>query len=137
MTDQRSGYRVDAEWDDTGWWVVTVPDVPGAITQTRRLDQVAADAAEIIEIQTGHTVDPATLTVIPRLAGAAGDAAAEARALREQARRLTEQASERTRVAVDLLSRRGFTVRDIGALIGITYQRAQQLGTDRQGSAQS
>lgn len=51
-------YCVNAEWDDTGWWVVTVPDVPGAITQSRRLDQVPADAAEVIEIQTGQPVEP-------------------------------------------------------------------------------
>jgi predicted RNase H-like HicB family nuclease len=51
-------YQVNTEWDDSGWWVVTVPGVPGAITQTRRLDQVPADAAEVIEIQTGHPVDP-------------------------------------------------------------------------------
>lgn len=137
MTDQRSGHRVDAEWDETGWWVVTVPDVPGAITQTRRLDQVATDAAEIIEIQTGRTVDQARLIVIPRLPGAAGDAAAEARALRDQAQQLREQASERTRIAVDLLSERGFTVRDIGTLIGITYQRAHQLVAGRRASARS
>jgi predicted RNase H-like HicB family nuclease len=52
---------VNAEWDTTGWWIVTVPDVPGAITQCRRLDQVAADAAEVIEIQTGDEVKPGDL----------------------------------------------------------------------------
>lgn len=51
-------YLVKAEWDDTGWWVVTVPDVPGAITQVKRLSQIASDAAEVIEIQTGHAVPP-------------------------------------------------------------------------------
>ncbi len=120
-------YQVNAEWDDSGWWVVTVPEVPGAITQTRRLDQVPVDAAEVIEIQTGHPVDPASLTINASLPGEAGDVAAEARSLREQAHRLTEQAGERTRKAVALLSQKGFTVRDIGTLTGITYQRAQQL----------
>lgn len=120
-------YQVNAEWDDSGWWVVTVPGVPGAITQARRLDQVPADAAEVIEIQTGHPVDIASLTINASLSGEAGDVAAEARSLREQAHRLTEQAGERTRTAVALLSQKGFTVRDIGALTGITYQRAQQL----------
>lgn len=56
-------YRVTAEWDPTGWWTVTVPDVPGAITQCERLDQVAEDAAEVIQIQTGEAVDPVTLDV--------------------------------------------------------------------------
>ncbi|MFC5992932.1 type II toxin-antitoxin system HicB family antitoxin [Pseudonocardia hispaniensis] len=120
-------YRVEAEWDDTGWWVVTVPDVPGAITQSRRLDQVPADAAEVIEIQTGEPVNPDSLVVYPSLPGEAGEAAAEARRLRAEAHELSERASERTRAAVDLLHRRGFPLRDIGKLTGITYQRAQQL----------
>lgn len=78
------------------------------------------DAAEIIEIQTGHPVDPANLTINTSLPGEAGDVAAEARSLRERANRLTEQAGERTRKAVAPLSQKGFTVRDIGALTGIT-----------------
>lgn len=120
-------YRVDAEWDDTGWWVVTVPDVPGAVTQCRRLEQVAADAAEVIEIQTGDAVDPASLDVRPCLPGKAGEAAAEARRLRAEAEALNRQATEHTRTAVALLHERGFPLRDIGALTGITYQRAHQL----------
>jgi hypothetical protein len=89
--------------------------------------QVPAEAAEVIEIQTGHPVNRASLTINASLSGEAGDVAVEARSLREQAHRLTEQAGERTRRAVALLSQKGFTVRDIGALTGITYQRAQQL----------
>lgn len=56
-------YRVDVAWDPTGWWVVTVPDVPGAVTQTRTLDEAPAMAAEVIEIMTGQPVDPDTLDV--------------------------------------------------------------------------
>lgn len=124
-------YRVNAEWDDTGWWVVTVPDVPGAITQCRRLDQVPADAAEVIEIQTGQAVDPAEIDVHPCLPGEAGEAAAEARRLRAEAQSLREQAEERTQSAVDLLVQRGFPLRDVGSLTGITFQRAQQLTAKR------
>lgn len=89
-------YRVNAEWDDTGWWVVTVPDVPGAITQSRRLDQVPADAAEVIEIQTGQPVEPESLDVHAHLPG---EAAAEARELHAEVQALKERAEERTRAA--------------------------------------
>ncbi len=54
---RNDSYTVDAEWDDTGWWVVTVVGVPGAVTQVKRLDQVRADAAEVIDIQTGYEPD--------------------------------------------------------------------------------
>lgn len=128
-------YRVDAHWDDTGWWVVTVEGVPGAITQSRRLEQVAADAVEVIEIQTGGTVDPADLDIVPALPGEAGEAAAEARHLRAAADDIVERLGERTRTAVELLHRRGFPLRDIGSLTGITYQRAQQILAKRRHSA--
>ncbi|MDN5748184.1 MAG: hypothetical protein L0H64_06710 [Pseudonocardia sp.] len=127
-TEQRT-YTVTATWDDTGWWVVTVPHVPGAITQVRRLDQVVADAAEVIEIQTGEQVDPATLDVVPVLDDEAGQVAADARTQRRRADEVTREAAETTRRAVRLLHERGFTVRDIGRLVGITHQRAHQLVT--------
>lgn len=120
-------YRVNAEWDNTGWWVVTAPEVPGAITQCRRLDQVPSDAAEVIEIQIGEPVDPESLDIHPCLPGEAGEAAAEARQLRAEAQAAKERAEQRTRIAVELLHRRGFPLRDIGRLAGITFQRAQQI----------
>ena len=96
-------YRVNAEWDDTGWWVVTVPDVPGAITQCRRLDQVPADAAEVIEIQTGQPVEPENLDVHAHLPGEAGEAAGRDQKLRAEFQALKERAEERTRAAVIIL----------------------------------
>lgn len=120
-------YRVDAEWDNTGWWVVTVPDVPGAITQARRLDQVPYMAAEVIEIMDGGTVDPATLDIHPSLPGEAGEVTEDARRLRAEEESLRERLDKRTREAVALLRRQGFSVRDIGRLTGISYQRAQQI----------
>lgn len=68
----RVRYRVNAEWNDAGWWVVTVPDVPGAITQCRHLNQIASDAAEVIEIQTGAAVDPDEIIVDPRPCATSG-----------------------------------------------------------------
>ncbi len=120
-------YRVNAEWDNTGWWVVTVPDVPGAITQCRRLEQVRADAAEVIEIQTCASVDPESLDVEPIIPGDDGQSAAEVRRLRAEAYALTAEALARTSSVVATLHEKGFALRDIGSLTGISYQRAQQL----------
>ena len=113
-------HTVRAEWDDTGWWVVTVPDVPGAITQVKRLDQVREDAAEVIEIQTDAPVDPSALRIDWYIHGTAGEVAARAREAREQVDRLT-------RTAVRELRDRGFSLRDTGELTGISFQRAQQI----------
>jgi len=126
-----TGYTVRAEWDDTGWWVVTVPAVLGAITQCKRLDQVRADIAEAIEIQTGEAPDPTTITVEWHVPGEAGTAAERARQLRGEAEQIAAEAGRSTRHAVSQLHRAGFSLRDIGTMTGISYQRAQQLTQQR------
>jgi predicted RNase H-like HicB family nuclease len=50
-------YTAWCEWDPAGWWTVTVPEVPGAITQSRRLDHVPGDVAEAIELMVGEATD--------------------------------------------------------------------------------
>lgn len=123
-------YHVDATWDDTGWWVVTVPGVPGAISQCRRLDQVRNEAAEVIEIQVGRQVGHDEVQVEPHLPGEAGVLASQARDVRRRAKTATEQADHLTRTAITALRREGFSLRDIGQLVGITFQRVQQLTID-------
>jgi DNA-directed RNA polymerase specialized sigma24 family protein len=123
-------YRIDAVRDPTGWWVATVLNVPGAITQCKRLDQVPADAAEAIAVQTGEHVDPATLDVRPIVPGEAGDAAAESRLLRAELQELQERMEERTREAVALLYQMGLSVRDIGTLTGLSHQRVSQINNE-------
>ena len=41
-------YGVECEWDNTGWWVVTIPEVTGAVTQCKRLDKVPDDVGEVL-----------------------------------------------------------------------------------------
>ena len=113
-------YTERAEWDATGWWVVDVPAVPGAISQCKRLDQVRDNAAEVIEIQIGERVDPAELDIDWHICGTAGETAARARAARSQL-------DDLTRCAVRELRRSGFSLRDTGKLTGISFQRAQQI----------
>jgi predicted RNase H-like HicB family nuclease len=72
-------YTVRAEWDATGWWVVTVPDIAGAITQSKRLDQVANDAAEVIELMTGEAPGTYEIHLDWSVPVEAGQHAAEAR----------------------------------------------------------
>lgn len=124
-------YTVRAEWDTTGWWVVTVPDLPGAITQSRRLDQVSDDVAEVIELMTGET--PGSYEIdLQWSAPVDADAKAHtARDLRAEAERAAERAAAATKQAVEALSAEGFTYRDIGTMTGVSYQRAQQLAPAR------
>lgn len=122
-----SGFRVQAEWDETGWWVLTSPDAPGAVSQCRRLEQAAADMAEAIGLITGHEVTEDHITLSWHVPGQAGQAAEAARAERQQADQATARAVEHARAATGQLRQAGFSFRDIGYMLGMSYQRAQQI----------
>lgn len=120
-------YTVKAEWDATGWWVVTVPEVPGAITQSKRLDQVEADVAEVIALMTGEEPDAYEVNLDWSAPVEAGQHANEARQLRARAEAAADEAARATARAVRELAAAGFTLRDIGTMTGVSYQRAQQI----------
>lgn len=120
-------YRVECEWDKTGWWVVTIPEVPGAITQCRRLDRVADDVSEVLELLTTKKPGTYKLDIHAEAPGRAGKLAAEARALRAEAATLSEKAAKTISSAVVSLSTAGFSLRDIGQLVGVSHQRVEQL----------
>ncbi len=120
-------YTARAEWDPTGWWVVTIPEVPGAITQARRLDQVPKDAGEVLKLMGKGNPDQYVLRVEPHYPGDHGTLAKRAAGLRRQAEDLDHAAGDAVRVAVAALRSDGLTLRDTAALIGISYQRAQQI----------
>jgi len=120
-------YTVRSEWDSTGWWVVTVPELPGVVSQARRLDQVAGDVAEVVELMTGEKPGTYAIEIEPVYPGAAGEAAREAVALRRQAEEIGTAASDAVRNAVLDPRSEGLTLRDSATLAGVSYQRAQQI----------
>ena len=46
MAEQVKTYRIEIERDEAGYWVATAPDVPGMVTQAKRLDKIAARTAK-------------------------------------------------------------------------------------------
>lgn len=122
-----STYNAHAEWDDDGWWVITAPDVPGAISQCRRLDQAAENIAEAISLMVDQDVSPDQVTVDWDVSGEAGELAHQVSVLREKAERIAAEASEKAEIAVLELRGRRFSYRDIGAMTKMSYQRAQQI----------
>jgi predicted RNase H-like HicB family nuclease len=119
-------YAVRCGWDSTGWWVVTVPELPGAVSQARRLNQVAGDVAEVVELMTGEKPGTYAIEIETVYPGAAGAAAREAVALR-QAEEIGTAASDAVRNAVLALRSKGLTLRDSATLAGVSCQRAQQI----------
>lgn len=116
------------------WWAVRVPEVPGVFTQARRLDQVPAMTADAVAALL--EVDPAIVTVElrPLLDPAVTERLSEARTDRRHADELAAAAAEKLRRVARALADDGLPERDIGAILGVSHQRAHQLLTDRRAS---
>ena len=110
------------------WWIIRVPDLD-AITQARRFAEVEdmtrsliavtldTDPAEIeLRLDVDHIED---LDVTQRLE--------QLRAERAAAADLHSSVAAHTRAFAREMAARGLTVRDIGAVLGVSFQRAQQL----------
>jgi predicted RNase H-like HicB family nuclease len=127
-------YTARCEWDLTGWWVVTIPEVPGAITQARRLERVPKDAGEVLKLMGKGAPGDYELRVEPHYPGEHGSMAERAAELRHQAEEANQAAQEAVRGAVAALRSDGLTLRDTAALVGISYQRAAQIERGRRRS---
>jgi DNA-directed RNA polymerase specialized sigma24 family protein len=126
---ERKRYRAVAEREPGDeYWSFQVDGIDDAFGDSRRLDQVARDAADVIELALDlpdGTIDPDQIEVDP-VVPAAVRLVAEARAALEQCQRETQELLERT---VRDMHDQGYPYRDIGQLVGISFQRAQQLVT--------
>jgi hypothetical protein len=124
--------KVTAQARRTGdWWAVEVPEVDGVFTQAKRLDQVPAMVADAVALL--EDLDPATVEVevVPVVPDALVEALSLARERREQAEALNVEASTIVRqVALDLTAL-GYSMRDIGVVLGVSHQRVAQLVAPR------
>ncbi|MHB8340023.1 MAG: hypothetical protein ACYDB7_02480 [Mycobacteriales bacterium] len=106
---------------------MTIPEVPGAITQARRLDQVPRDAGEVLKLMGKGSPDQFDLRVEAHYPGEHGALAERAAGLHRQAEDLDQAAGDAVRAAVAALRSDGMTLRDTASFVGISYQRAQQI----------
>jgi len=125
MVEEVTTYTVTAE-RTAKWWVLQAVDVPGAITQVARLDQ-ADQIKEAIAFVAGVPEEEVEIDVQPVLPEDASEHLERARELRAFAERAAEEATIETRVAARRLSFGGFSMRDIGAIMGVSHQRVHQV----------
>jgi hypothetical protein len=115
---------------DGDLWVVNVPGVPMARARARRLDQVDEAVRDAISTTLDVAADSFDVSVVAKIDDAVLAARIEtARALREEAEAARRAASAAMTEAARSLARRGFRIRDIGQLLGVSFQRASQLVT--------
>lgn len=117
-------YRVDVERDGR-FWLLRVAEV--GVTQARHLREVDTMARDLIALTTDS--DPATvdLDVHVEVPAATRRHLQRAERLRGQARDSQSKAAAELRAAAQELARSGLPLRDIGQLLGVSYQRAHQL----------
>ena len=108
------------------WWMVSIPEIEG-LTQCKTIEKIPEQAADlasvILNVPTEHVALHVSYT-LPKDAKAASESWHQA-----QAQLVTAKANVDARLA-DLartLKGQGYTLKDIGALTGYTFQRIAQI----------
>jgi hypothetical protein len=122
-------YTAEIVREGRSWLVAYVPEV-GHATQGRSFKDLDYMVRDLVRMCTGE--DPATMDVVmqpqdPKLC----KELEAARVARREAAESAARAAEHGHRVAKSLAAAGFTVRDIGALLGVTFQRAHQLVTGR------
>lgn len=123
-------YTVTYERDEAGWWVASVQGVPGCHTQGRSLAETRRRIREALGLFVSHA-DKAELVDDVKLPTTVRDRvkrylAARQRAEEEQARVLALA----TETVQSLRKELQLSVRDTGEVLGLSFQRVQQLSPD-------
>lgn len=122
-----SRYRAVLERDESGAWIARVPSVPGCHTYGRSLVEAKRRIRSALRLWVDDA-DTAELVFdvrLPRKALAAVDRSVRARRRSHEVR---EEATRATTDAAELLVRKlDLGVRDAADLLGLSFQRVQQL----------
>ena len=126
-----SRYTVRYERDEeSGWWVAQLKEAPAAITQGRTITEARRRIREALALVLDNDKAAAKATLVDdvRLPADARRALGRARTARQRLQNESKKAQATTAVAVrKLIETLGLSVRDVGELVGISYQRVQQL----------
>jgi len=109
------------------WWAVDVPGVKGVHTQARRLAQVEPMVRDALAAVLGVPEETLEISIEYHVDEETQRAIAEARHARDAAREAFDRAADATERAVSVLKAHGYSVRDAGHLVGVSFQRVSQL----------
>lgn len=112
------------------WWMVAIPELNG-LTQARRLSEAELMAKEWIAATLDLNVDDVNVEIIiDRIADVdVWNWVTEIKTLRGNAADLEARARSRTEDLARRLADADVPVRDIGTILGVSFQRAHQLVT--------
>ena len=107
-------------------WLIHVPEID-KYTQASHLGEAQHMARELTALIEDIPLSDVSVTLTVEIPDTVKEGVAEAEALFEKATLARQQAAARSRQAVQALRSDGWTLRDIGTALGISYQRASQL----------
>jgi hypothetical protein len=118
---------------DGEWWAVSINDaegvhIRGANTQAKRLDQVEDLARELVSVLLDVDEDSFDVTLDVDLPTEVSEEVMQAKDLRTKAEAIQQEATRiAARAAADLVRRQGLTMREAARVLGLSYQRVDQL----------
>lgn len=120
-----SVYTANVEQDGR-FWLIRVEEID-RVTQARNLREVEEMARDLIAVMEEVESDSFALTINLSLPANAQHHIDEALRLREEAAEANRRAAEESRAAAKELAASGLPLRDVGKVLGVSHQRAQQL----------
>ena len=111
-------------------WVLQCVEHPGAISEVTRLDEAADTIREAIAFVAQVPEESFDVDVQADIPADAVEHALNAKRLRESSLRDQTRSAEEYRRAALILSEKGLSLRDIGRILGVSFQRAHQLVTE-------
>lgn len=111
------------------WWMIEVPAI-GGLTQARRISEIEDQARSLIAVTTDVPLSAVELGAVRIEVEGVGDvsaAASEVARLRQVAASAEQDAAARARQTASELVNSGVSLRDVGVLLGLSYQRVGQL----------
>lgn len=124
MTIRKPRFEVIVRRDpeDVGYWLVNLADEPGAHTFGRSLAEAKRNAVEVIALW--YELEPEAFDIDWDLQlGALAPSVEQARAAMAHA----EEDQRRRDEAIRALTGAGISYRDIGELLGLSFQRVAQI----------
>lgn len=125
-------YIVRYERDQDGWWVVTIDSKPGGVncvSQGRSLKQARSRIREALALclDDEKAAKEAVLDEHIEIGRAVKTRLKRLADTRERLEKLRTEASHETREAAKILTDQGLSMRDAAELLGVSFQRVQQL----------
>jgi hypothetical protein len=120
---------------DGKFWHIEVPEID-RVTQARNINEVDDMARDLIAIIVGVKPDSFELDVRIQLPDSVRAHLSEVERARDAEADARSRAATELRAAAAELKNAGLSVRELGAVLGISYQRASQLTSPSGASAE-